>query len=92
MSDLRIPTHPRKEKITVYVNGREVLAYAGESLHAALLAAGFFVLRRAGSEPRGFFCGMGVCYDCLVTVDGRPGQRACMTRVEDRMEVELDVD
>ncbi|MCF8038149.1 MAG: (2Fe-2S)-binding protein, partial [Desulfohalobiaceae bacterium] len=46
----------------------------------------------AGSEPRGFFCGMGVCYDCLVTVDGRPGTRACMTQVEDRMEVELDVD
>ena len=92
MSDQRIPTHPRKEPITILVNGYEVPAYAGESLHAALLAAGFQVLRRAGSEPRGLFCGMGVCYDCLVTVNGRPGKRACMTLVEDRMEVELDVD
>jgi predicted molibdopterin-dependent oxidoreductase YjgC len=35
---------------------------------------------------------MGVCYDCLITVNGRPRQRACMTLVHDQMEIELDVD
>ena len=55
---------------------------------AALTAAGIKGLRRTRSgEARGVFCGMGVCYECLVTVDGRPGQRACMTRVRDGMSV-----
>ena len=92
MTDLRVPTHPRQNRITISVNGLAVPAYTGESVHAALQAGGFQILRRAGQEPRGLFCGMGVCYECLVTVNGCPGQRACMTPVQDRMEIELDVD
>lgn len=55
----------------------------GESLAAALTAAGVRILRetRSGS-PRGMFCGMGVCQDCLVQIDGRRFQRACMTKLE----------
>ena len=41
-------------------------------------------------QPRGIFCGMGVCYDCLVTIDGVPNQRACMTQVKDGMEIRVD--
>jgi aerobic-type carbon monoxide dehydrogenase small subunit (CoxS/CutS family) len=57
---------------------------------AALLAAGKRSLRvtpRRG-EPRGLFCGMGVCFDCLVEVDGRPSVRACRTTVKAGMRVE----
>ena len=55
---------------------------------AALTAAGITALRRTrGGDPRGVFCGMGVCHECLVTVDGRSGQRACMTEVREGMSV-----
>jgi sarcosine oxidase subunit alpha len=92
MADLRIASAPRGEKITIVVNGRACAAYAGESVHAALLAAGYRVLRNSQhtGQPRGFFCGMGVCYDCLVTIDGEPNQRACMTPVHDGMEIRID--
>lgn len=58
---------------------------------AALMAAGQVVFRRTarGNAPRGLFCGMGVCYDCLVVIDGQAGRRACMTEVSDGMRVEL---
>ena len=60
--------------------GRPIEAAHGESLGAALLAAGERACRRARSgAPRGLFCGIGVCQDCLVTVDGVPHQLACMT-------------
>jgi aerobic-type carbon monoxide dehydrogenase small subunit (CoxS/CutS family) len=39
--------------------------------------------------PRGLFCGIGICFDCLVTIDGRPGLRACMVRVHEQMDVKV---
>ena len=63
-------------------------AIEGETVAAALAAVGITALRHArNGEARGLFCGMGVCFECLVTVDGRPGQRACMTKVGDGMQV-----
>ena len=63
--------------------GRPVPARPGETLAAALTAAGELVLRLTrGGDGRGLFCGMGVCQDCLVEVDGVPNRRACMTRIE----------
>ena len=63
-------------------------AIEGETVAAALTAAGVTALRRTrNGEPRGVFCGMGVCHECLVTVDGRRAQRACMTKVRDGMVV-----
>ena len=68
-------------------------AIEGETLAAALTAAGIAALRTSRSgDGRGIFCGMGVCYECLVTVDGRRAQRACMTRVRDGMEVSVHRD
>jgi predicted molibdopterin-dependent oxidoreductase YjgC len=91
-SDLRIASLSRGEKITIVVNGRSCSAFQGETVHAVLLAAGYRVLRNTTKtgRPRGIFCGMGVCYDCLVTIDGMPNQRACMTQVRDRMEISTD--
>ena len=74
--------------VTITFDGRPIEARRGESLAAALTAAGITTLRTTRSErPRGVFCGMGVCQDCLVEVNGRPNQRACMTKVEGPMTV-----
>ncbi len=61
---------------------------AGISVAAALLAnRGLFFRLSDDGEARGMFCGMGVCYDCLVEIDGKPDQRACMVHVEDGMNI-----
>lgn len=81
MGSLRVFREAKSEPITLTVNGERVQAFEGESVGAALLAAGRAVLRvsRQGSR-RGMFCGIGLCYDCLVIVDG-VSVRACMTPV-----------
>ena len=87
--DLRM-TVERGRSLNMLVDGQSVAVYEGESIAAALFAAGVRITRwtaRAG-EPRGYFCGMGVCQDCLVTVDGSPNVRACMTPVRDGLRVE----
>src|SRR5262245_9856501 len=74
--------------VPIRFDGRELLALPGETIAATLAAADVVAVRQARSgAPRGPFCGMGVCFDCLVTVNGRPGQRACLTKVEEGMDV-----
>lgn len=77
----------RGRPVRISCDGRETTAYEGETVAAALLAAGQRVLRWTSRthQPRGLFCGMGVCFDCLVTIDGRPDQRACQVLVADGM-------
>ena len=88
----RVPGFDRRAAVTIFVNGHPVNAFLGESVHAALLAAGIRVFRKTPKRghARGIFCGMGVCYDCLVKIDGRPNQRACMELVADGMRIETD--
>ncbi|GAA0703850.1 MULTISPECIES: (2Fe-2S)-binding protein [Streptomyces] len=64
----------------VTFDGRAVEALPGRTVAAVLWAAGVTSWRttRDGGRPRGVFCGIGVCFDCLVTVNGRPSQRACL--------------
>jgi len=90
--DLRIASVQRGPKIMLMVNGKKILAYEGESVHAALIAAGIqnFRITKTG-ESRGVLCGMGICYECLVTIDNIPDQRACMTMVRDNMEIITEV-
>jgi predicted molibdopterin-dependent oxidoreductase YjgC len=66
-------------------DGRPVAFADGQSVGAALVAAGTLAWRttRVAGRPRGLFCGIGVCFDCLVEVDGRPDQRACLTPATD---------
>ena len=74
----------RQPAVTFTFDGREVLGHPGESLAAALLAAGVRQLRstRVDGRPRGLFCAIGTCFDCLVRVDeGRPVP-ACLTPVQ----------
>jgi D-hydroxyproline dehydrogenase subunit gamma len=76
--------------VTLAVDGREVHARSGESVAAALLAAGISAFRRAAvsAAPRGPWCLMGACFECLVTIEG-VRQRACMVRVEEGMRIEI---
>jgi glycine/D-amino acid oxidase-like deaminating enzyme len=80
--------HPAGRAISIRFDGQPIAALEGETIAAALSAAGIVAYRRTLSgAPRGLYCGMGACFDCVVTVDGRIGQRACMTRVADGMVV-----
>ncbi|MFC8344090.1 (2Fe-2S)-binding protein [Streptomyces sp. NPDC057280] len=65
---------------TVTLDGRAIEALPGQTVAAALWTAGITSWRstRGEGRPRGVFCGIGVCYDCLVTVNDRPNQRACL--------------
>jgi glycine/D-amino acid oxidase-like deaminating enzyme/NADPH-dependent 2,4-dienoyl-CoA reductase/sulfur reductase-like enzyme len=75
-------------EVMILVDGVPVPARSGQTVAAALVAAGRQDFTRdVGDLPRGLFCGMGACHDCLVTVDGRTGQRACMTPVRAGMHV-----
>ena len=79
----------RGRAIQLIVDGQAIEAYEGETVAAALTAAGKRVFRHTvpGGQPRGIFCGIGVCFDCLVTVDGMQNVRACVTPVRDGMQV-----
>ncbi len=61
-------------------DGEAITALPGQSIGAALIAAGHRSWRttRINGAPRGIFCGIGICFDCLVTVNGRPNRRACL--------------
>lgn len=90
---LRVPVAAgvdRGARLTFTFDGQEVVAFAGECVAAALLAAGRRVLRstHVGQSPRGVYCGMGTCFDCLVVVDGEPSRRACLTRAAQNMRIE----
>ena len=82
------------QRITVTLNATEVRAEAGQSVGAVLMGQGIKAWRttRKEGQPRGLFCGLGACYDCLVTVDGQPNQRACMVEACDTMNIEGDFD
>jgi D-hydroxyproline dehydrogenase subunit gamma len=83
----------RGPELTLDVDGDPVVAYAGETVAAALLAAGHRMVRRTAltGEPRGLFCGMGVCHDCLMVIDGQPSVRACLVEVQEGMTVRTQI-
>ncbi|AEC51269.1 sarcosine oxidase, subunit alpha [Pyrococcus sp. NA2] len=94
---MRIREHPildfkdkRKKKVTIYYKGQPIEAYEGETIAAALHAAGIRVLNysRVKKRPRGLFCAIGKCSSCLMTVNGIPNVRTCITLVEDGMVIE----
>jgi predicted molibdopterin-dependent oxidoreductase YjgC len=83
-------TEAAATKFEIEVDGRRVPAESGQTLAAALISAGITTFRHTpGGAPRGVFCGMGVCFDCLVSVDGLADQRACITPARPGMRVRL---
>lgn len=83
----RLKTNAAEVRFTF--DGRALRAPAGTSLAAALLLNGEAAVREApvSAAPRGPFCLMGVCFECLVEIDGKPNQQACMLEVADGMTV-----
>ncbi|MGP9503682.1 (2Fe-2S)-binding protein [Specibacter sp. AOP5-B1-6] len=77
-------------ELRLTLDGSPLAARPGQTVGAALTAAGITAWRttRIGGRPRGLFCGIGVCFDCLLTVDGVSGQRACLTPARDGMALE----
>ena len=80
-------------EIKFYFNDQEVTGFIGQSVGAALLAQGDRILRRTrfNQKGRGVFCGIGVCFDCLVVIDGVANQRACITEIKNGMRVQTQV-
>lgn len=79
------------QAVDIIVNGRTIAAREGDSVAAALLAAGelHFRISPTATEPRGPYCLMGVCFECLATIDGRANRQACMTAVRPGMTVTI---
>jgi predicted molibdopterin-dependent oxidoreductase YjgC len=76
--------------VTFSFNGQDLSCEEGQSIAAALISQGYTSLRntRFKDEPRMIFCGIGICFDCVVVVDGVANQRACITAVSDGMKIE----
>jgi hypothetical protein len=82
-------TRPDRGMIILLFEGREIRAREDDSIAAALLAEGIFATRTTpvSGAPRGPFCMMGACFDCLAEVDGVGGVQTCLVRVRPGMRV-----
>jgi predicted molibdopterin-dependent oxidoreductase YjgC len=89
---MRFRTFEQVHPIPFTFDGEAMTALPGDTIAAALYAAGVRAWRRSrAGDNRGLFCGIGVCFDCLVTVNGLPDQRACQTLVFPGMVVETNL-
>ena len=79
----------RKKEVHIKVDGVPYLAYEGSMIAAALLENGIRINRYTAHrhEPRGVFCGIGQCTDCVMIVNGVPNVRTCITRVQEGMDI-----
>jgi predicted molibdopterin-dependent oxidoreductase YjgC len=93
---VRIIDHPilgraeEKPLVKIEVDGEVIEALQGETIASALIAQGRYVFRHTEKtgEPRGVFCAIGRCTDCLMIVDGIPNVRTCVTPVKEGMKIE----
>ena len=90
----RVEQHPiltieQRESFPITVDGVELMAYKGETIAATLLAHGIRAFRHTEKyhEPRGIFCGIGQCTDCIMEVNGKPNVKTCVTEVQPGMVV-----
>jgi len=74
--------------VEFFVDGQPVTAYKGETIAAALMNAGYFTSRTIDDRPLGVYCNIGVCYSCVMTVNGIPSVRICKTLVSEGCRVE----
>jgi predicted molibdopterin-dependent oxidoreductase YjgC len=76
--------------VTIAVDGASVAARAGDTVAAALLASGIWAFRTSGvsGTARGPYCMMGVCFDCLVAIDGIGSRQACLVPAREGMRIE----
>jgi hypothetical protein len=76
--------------LTIWFQETAIPARAGDSIAVALLAAGITTTRTTpvSAAPRGPYCMMGACFECLAVVDGRANVQTCMTPVREGTRVE----
>ena len=90
MNSKRLPSFTRGHAFAIEVDGQEIDAYSGETIATIILAAGLstfqFSTQTTNPDSR-LFCGMGVCRQCLVTINGRRGYLACQTMAQPGMKV-----
>ena len=81
------------ETVSLKVDGREIRARAGDTVAGAMLAAGIdrFRTTPVTESPRAPYCLMGVCFDCLVTIDGVGSRQGCLVPVREGMAVETQL-
>lgn len=81
---------PKRREVTFLYDGKEMKGFEGEPIAAALRAAGVLVHRhtKKRDEPRGIFCAIGRCTDCVMIVDGKPNVRTCITPLVEGMNVQ----
>jgi hypothetical protein len=87
------PDAPRGLLVTVYVNGEPVAVGADDSVAVAALLANQGSTRTSPvtGEPRAPYCMIGVCFECLMTIDGVPSRQACLERVAPGMRIERQI-
>ena len=80
--------------IGITVDGKPAIGLTGQTIAAIMMAEGRLSWRRSSvaSEPRGLFCGIGICFDCLVVVNGERDVRACQRRAVSGDAIELQHD
>ncbi|MFA6858001.1 MAG: (2Fe-2S)-binding protein [Treponema sp.] len=81
---------PQKGRLVSFtLDGKAMEGYEGEPIAAALKAAGIMIHRYTAKQhkPRGIFCAIGRCTDCVMIVDGKPNIRTCVTPLKEGMEV-----
>jgi len=95
---MRIKQHPilefeRGEKITFTFDGKVLEGYEGETIAAALHAAGIKALAKSPElhRPRGLFCAIGNCSSCLMVVNNEPNIRVCVVKLKKGMKVETQI-
>ncbi|MEA5031529.1 MAG: (2Fe-2S)-binding protein [Sphaerochaeta sp.] len=84
---------PEVPMVKIIVDGEQMEAREGEMIAAALIATGKKYFRKTikTHEPRGIYCGIGRCTDCVMTVNGIPNVRTCITPVEEGMVIETQM-
>ena len=96
---MRIINHPvlgslkKGKEVNITVNGKKVKALDGEPIASALMAAGIMTFRKTikREDPRGYFCGIGRCTDCMMIVNGIRNVRTCITPVKEGMKIETQI-
>jgi predicted molibdopterin-dependent oxidoreductase YjgC len=79
------------ENVVIFIEGEKVMARSGDTVAAAMLAAGHTQTRTSAisDTKRGPFCMMGICFDCLVEINGVANRQACQTLVQNDMQVRI---
>ena len=84
-------TNPNAKTVKVTIEGKEITAFQGDTVATVMLVAGFnyFRITPISGKQRAPYCMMGICFDCLVEINGTPNRRACRVLVQEGMRVQI---